>query len=74
LFEIHVTVVVGDDLPHATHLTEGDLRKECFGFGRKSAGGLTDDFETPKNRILLLGVRHESFVLHVLKIAPNDKC
>jgi hypothetical protein len=45
LVEVNVAVVVGNDVAHAAHGAEGQLRKERLSLRGEAAGGFADDFK-----------------------------
>ena len=51
LINVHIPVVVGDDIAHPPHVAKGDIWKKRPSFMRNAAGGFPDDFQATKNGI-----------------------
>ncbi len=71
-FWIHVTVVMCHDVAHTAHLTKGNVRKGLFGFFIQMSSRLSNDFNPPDDRVLVLLVGAERHFSGVLDIGDNQ--
>ena len=46
LFQVHLAVIVSDDVAHAAHAAEGQAGEECLGGRGETARRFADDFQS----------------------------
>jgi hypothetical protein len=70
--EVHIRVVVGDDVAHPSHLSERQCGNLAPGFLAQVGCGFSDNFDAPDHGILFLRIGPESRLGGVLDVRRDE--